>query len=308
MLKAEDMAARHIFAVINPVAGGGRGYRAWARIRPVLRATGADLAEMLVDGPGRAEEVAARAATQGYEVIVSVGGDGTVYETLNGMLRARPHHPPALAIIPGGTSNVFARGLDIPRDPGAAAGLLFHGVRRRVDVGQVNDRYFAAVAGVGFDAAVAWRARRWPRWMDGTARHVGAGLATLARYRATEARITVDGETVDVPLYFLTAANTPWYGASIRIAPHARPDDGQLAVVYATGLRPFETIALLFKAIAGTHLRDAKVGHATAREVRVESAVPLPVQADGDPVGYTPVTFRCRPGALEVLVPRPAPE
>ena len=308
MLDAGDMSVRHVFAVINPVAGRGRGHRAWSAIRPVLRAAGVNLEETLAPQAGRAEDAAARAAAQGYDLVVAVGGDGTIHETLNGILRGRPDQPPTLAVIPGGTANVFARGLGIPRDPAAAAGLLFHGVRRRIDVGQVNDRYFAAVAGVGFDGEIAVRARRWPPWMDGITRHVGAGLRALLSYRPAEARITIDGRTETLPLFFLTAANTGWYGGGIRIAPHALADDGQLAVVYAADLTRLEAVAVFLSTLSGTHLRRPKIGHASAREVRVESDAPLLVQADGEPVGRVPVTFRCLPGALAVLVPRPAPE
>jgi YegS/Rv2252/BmrU family lipid kinase len=241
-------------------------------------------------------------------VIVSVGGDGTLNEILNGLLRGRPEHPPALAVIPGGTSNVFTRGLGIPRDPVAAAGLLFHGVRRRIDVGRANDRYFAAVAGVGFDAAVTVRARRWPRWLGGVARHVGAGVQSLVSYRPAPARVTIDGEGRTLPLFFLAAANTEWYGAGIRMAPHARADDGQLAIVYGTDLRPAEAVRILWKSFSGAHLGQPKIVHAAARQVRIESDVPLPVQVDGEPLGTVPVTLRCLPAALEVLAPRPSPE
>ena len=308
MLKSDEMAFRYVFAVINPVAGRGRGYRAWSRIQPVLRATGIDLAEMLVERPGRAEEVAARAAGQGYDLVVSVGGDGTIHEVVNGILLGRPERPPVLAVIPGGTGNIFARGLGIPRDPAAAAGLLFHGVRKRVDVGWVNERYFASVAGVGFDAEIAYRAARWPRWIDGFARHIGAGLGALADFRPVEARVTIDGRTQTVPLFFLAAAITPWYGLGIRIAPHAQADDGELAVVYAMDLTRAEVVGVLLRTFSGSHLSRPKMGHASAREVHVESEIPLPVQADGEPLGRRPATFRCIPGMLEVLVPRPEPD
>jgi len=308
MLKPNEMAFRYVFAVINPVAGRGRGHRAWSGIRSVLRATGVDLAEVLVERPGRAEEVAARAAGQGYDLVVSVGGDGTIHEVLNGILLGRPEHPPVLAVIPGGTGNIFARGLGIPRDPAAAAGLLFHGVRKRVDVGRVNERYFASVAGVGFDAEIAYRAARWPRWIDGFARHIGAGLGALADYRAVEARVTIDGRTQTVPLFFLAAANTVWYGAGIRIAPHARADDGELAIVYGMDLTKAEVVGVLLRTFSGSHLSRPKMGHASAREVHVESDVPMPVQADGEPLGRVSATFRCIPGMLEVLVPRPEPD
>lgn len=82
-------------------------------------------------------------------MIAAAGGDGTIHEVVNGLLRGRPERPPALAVIPVGTANILVRALGLPRDPGTVARALRHGVRRRIDVGQVNDRYYTTIAGIG---------------------------------------------------------------------------------------------------------------------------------------------------------------
>ncbi len=301
------MDAQEIFAIVNPVAGGGRGYRAWRAIRPALRTAGRSVEEAVAQHERQAWELAEQAARDGRDIVLAVGGDGTIHEVLNGLLRGHPERPPALAVIPGGTANIFVRALGLPRDPDAAARLLLSGSRRRIDVGQVNDRYYATIAGVGFDAEVVYRARRWPRWLGGKVRHVGAALGTLAFYRPVAARVRIDGQEQVVPLYFLAAANTNWYGIGINVAPHARVDDGRLSVVYVTDVGRLEIFRVLLQTFSGRHLGHRKVGHAFAREIHVESDVLLPVHADGEPVGRTPARFRCVPGALEVIVPPLAP-
>ncbi len=293
-----------IFAVVNPVARGGAGLRAWKQVLPLLEAAGVRVVETFARAPRDAWRLAERAATEGHEIVASVGGDGTLHEVLNGLLGVRAPSTPALAVFPMGTANIFAHALGLPKDPRAAARVVLEGTRRRLDVGQANDRFFATVAGVGFDAEIARRAARWPAWINGKARHAAAGVLTLAVYRSTEVRLHVNGVLRTTPLFLLAAANTAWYGGGIHIAPEARPDDGLLSVVIFRALGRLEALTLLRRSFSGRHLGHAKVDQTAAREVRVESDTPLPVQADGEEIGVTPVTLRCLPGALEVFVPR----
>ncbi len=293
-----------IFAAINPVAGRGAGLRAWQAIRPMLERAGYHCAEAIAREPLDAWAMAEQAAREGCDTVVAVGGDGTLHEVLNGILRGRLHRPPALAVIPAGTANIFALALGLPKDPVASARLLLDGARRRIDAGQVNDRYFATIAGVGFDAAVVRRASGWPRWIGGKPRHVAAGFLTLATYRAAPARLWLDGRQQTGRLFLLVGANTDWYGGGVHIAPHARVDDGRLSVVWCHAVGRLEALTILLKTFSGTHLHHAGVSHIDAVEIRVDSDVPIPVQADGEDVGSAPAIIRCIPGALEVIVPR----
>jgi len=296
--------APEIFAVINPVAGGGTGLRAWLSARPVLQAAGRRTVEATARAPLEAWRLAERAAREGFPVVAAVGGDGTVHEVLNGLLRGRPEHPPALAVIPAGTGNIFAHAFSLPRQPRAAARALVSGARRRIDVGLANERYFASVAGVGFDGEIVSRAGRWPGWIDGKIRHIAVGLLVLAAYQATPVRVRIDGAERRLPLFLLAAANTPWYGGGIQIAPHARPDDGALAVVTITEIGRLEAFRLLARSFSGRHLGHTRVEHTSAKQVHVDSDIPLRVHADGEAIGCSPVTFQCVPGALELLIPR----
>jgi len=298
------MSAR-CFIIVNPAAGRGRARRAWeSTIRPMLREGGLSFTEVYEDRPRAAVPLAERATQDGYEIVTAVGGDGTVHEVLNGVLGPSVARRPALAVVPGGTGNDFARGVGIPKDMIAAARLLLDGSRRRrVDVGLVNDRYYGTISGVGFDAEVAAKVNGWPKWVAGTVVYTAGILTTLLTYRCAPTRITIDGETVELPMFLIAAANTSWYAGGMFMAPHARPDDGVLEVILARDLTKLETLRVLPKVFSGEHLKHPKVSHRAAREVRVESDVPLAIHADGETVGRVPAVFRALPQALEVVVP-----
>lgn len=295
--------ARRIFVIVNPVAGRGRGRRAWTVVGPALRDAGIRYEETFEEEPGQAIPIAEDATRAGYDVIVAVGGDGTVHEVVNGIMRAGVKEQPAVAIIPGGTGNDFARAVGIPKDPLAAGRLLLSGARRRVDIGRVNERYFVGISGVGFDAEVAAKVNRWPKWVGGTTVYVAAILSMLVTYSLAPTRIVLDGREERLRLFLLAAANTPWYGGGMYMAPHARADDGYLEVITARDLGKLETLGLLPKVFSGAHLGHRKVAHQAVREVRVESDVRLSIHADGETVGQVPAVFRAVPGAIEVIVP-----
>lgn len=238
----------------------------------------------------------------GYDCVIAVGGDGTIHETINGLLTL-PGPRPVLCIVPGGTANILAHGLGLPPDPLQAARLLLTGRRRRIDVGRANDRYFLSVAGVGFDGEVVTAVNRRRGRLPSRPLFVAAILAQLAVFRPFPARVVIDGSPRDLTAYFVVAANTPWYGGGMLIAPHARPDDGSLTVVYAGALTPVEALRVLLATFSGQHLRHPKVYQAAAQEVLVESEARVAVHADGESVGQAPAHFGIVPGALEVLAP-----
>ena len=291
-------------AIINPSSAKGRARRAWPEISATLHDAGLSFDEVTTHSPQEGMERAALAGGDGYGTVISVGGDGTTHWAVNGLMRSRTSPAPTLAIIPEGTANDFPRCLNIPLNPLVAARTILDGSRRRVDVGQVNDRYFATISGVGFDAEVAHLVNRWPRWIRGTTVYVLGILQTLITYRPVDAHITVDGKEQRLKLFLLAAANTNWYGGGMYMAPHASIEDGLLAVVYATDLTKLETLAVLPKVFSGRHLQHPKVAHTTARDVRVDSAAPLAIHADGEIVGTVPAVFRVVPRAIEVIVPK----
>ena len=279
----------------------------WPAIRHSLVAAGIDVPETIAQRPGEAGEAAERAARDGAEIVVAIGGDGTLNEALNGLMRVPAATRPALAFVPGGTANIFARALGLPTAPPDVVRLLLTGIRRRIDVGQVNGHFYATVAGVGFDGELVGRASRWPRIGGSKTIHLAAFLATLATYRSPVARVVLDGHRRDMNLTFLSAANTDWYGGGLHIAPGALPDDGRLDVVYTQDLTRIDTVAVALRTFSGRHLQHYKVTREVVQDVRVESDVPLGIHADGEWLGRGQATIRIVPKALDVVILRREP-
>ncbi len=255
-----------------------------------------DVVETTRDGDGT--ELARRARDGGADVIIVDGGDGTVNEVINGIAGSRV----ALAVLAGGTANVWANEVRTSHDARKAVRDIVHGVRRRVDLGRADGRYFLLMAGVGLDAAIVPRVPpRLKRWF-GRVAYVLTGAVTAFTTRPADARVRIDGESADTSLYWMLVGNTRSYGGIARITHRARIDDGQLDVAVMRRGGAFHLLVDGVRLALGRHDRSPNVGY--RRATSVEVATPgLPVQVDGELAGTTPMTFTVAPLALEVIVP-----
>lgn len=285
-------------AVINPLAGRGRAARAWPLARGILEEASWTITESRSQRRGHAVELAASAEA---EVVIAVGGDGTAHEVANGILQSR--RQAALGVVPIGSGNDFARALGLPRDPVDAARVIVQARPRPIDVGEVNGRYFLTIAGAGFDGEVAQQVNRWPKLLGGTATYLLGILKMLVVYEPVDSEIVVDGNLSRERLFLIAVGNTAWNAGGMWLVPAARPDDGLLHVVIAGPLTRFETLCVLPRVFSGGHLLHPKVRQAQGSVIRVASALPLAVQADGESVGRLPATFTVHPNALNVLAP-----
>jgi len=292
--------------IVNPAAGGGRTARMWRRLRDVMAVTlPAEHAE--TRGPGDGERLAREAATAGAQLVVAVGGDGTLNEVVNGVRSAGAQTPSApcsrdAAATPAATSACRA----IPSPPCVPWPT---GHDARFDLGRAEwtdgrRRWFAISAGAGFDAEVARRAQTWR--MRGTLPYLAAVLASVHRHRPTAAVLEVDGVAEPpAPITAVVAANGRWFGGGMKIAPHADPADGAFDIVVLGALGRLELLRWLPTIYPGTHVRHPRVRVRRARRLRV-GGTPLPTHVDGEPAGPTPVVLTVEPGALHLRVPRGA--
>ena len=296
----------------NPRARRAPPVRELVRAAGPLRDDGWEVELRETAAPGEATELAAVAAGAGAEVVIACGGDGTVHEVVNGLAGTET----ALAVAPAGTADVWAREARVPRDPAAALALLPHARRARVDLGTVDGRHFLLMCGIGLDAEVVRRMEARPRakrWL-GRAAYAAAGVAAVLGARAVPAEITIEGETVRRELLLAIAGNTRLYGGVARLTAAARIDDGLLDLLtfHVEGGRggTARRARLALRALRGDLHRRTGGGIDYRRTARVvvtpERA--LPVQADGELAGETPVTLGVAPRALTVLIaPRPNP-
>ena len=302
------MKAELLF-ILNPVAGHGRSRRVFARLLDIFsQAPGIQVVTWQTARPGHARELAARAAREGYDRVVAVGGDGTVHEIINGLMDAGPALAPRvrLGVVPAGSGNDFARNLGLPASLPAMAQLLARGEAQAIDLGRVNGRHFANLAGVGFDAEVAAWANRVPKFIPGTFTYVAGVLALLARYRNARITIELDGQRLERRAFLVAVGNGPRYAGGMVMCPGAAMNDGRLRVVICGDLSRGEIMRLLPTIYSGSHVRHPKVEVFDARQLRLTADRSLTVHADGEIVGSTPASFEIVQGAIQAIGAPPA--
>ncbi len=292
-----------IVVILNPRAGRYRAMRHQQTLRELMeqasRVTGLTWRIVETKRPGDATVLAQQAVQEGASIVVAAGGDGTAGEVANGIVGTSAR----LGILPLGTGNDFARCAGISENLPVAIDTLFTGKPRRVDLGQVNGRYFLNVAGCGFDGEVARRVNQGYRLLQGTAAYVAAVCQTIFTFQPVQMRITADGETTIRRALLCTVANSQSYGGGMRIAPFAQIDDGLLDVCVVQAVSKIEFMRVFPRVFSGTHITHPLFLMQTAREVTVESDPPVPVLVDGDVMGTTPAHFRVYPCAIEVILP-----
>lgn len=288
------------YLIVNPVAGG-RLLRQTALRRAFgyLESQGVALDIEQTLAPGQATELSRRAAGLGYDLVIACGGDGTISEVANGLAGSGV----PMGVLPSGTVNIWATEAGIPRDPMKAVRVLLQGQTRSVDLGQAGLRYFLLMAGVGLDGAVVRNLSLPMKRSLGWIAYVLTGVWTVAGFRGSQVALLVDGQRLDRHVVWIVIGNTRLYGGVVTATPKAKADDGLLDLCIFSGRGFLSSARYMIALLAGRHLSLKGVEYRHCKKVSVESVRLLPIQADGDHIGYTPQTFRIAAGALRVVVP-----
>ncbi|PPK94705.1 diacylglycerol kinase (ATP) [Kineococcus xinjiangensis] len=304
--------AGRVGLLVNPTAGRGDGAEAGARTLAALRRLGHRVVDLT--GPDLDTSTQhAHAAAGDLDALVVVGGDGLVHAGVQ--VTAGTGVP--LGIVPAGTGNDIARGLDLPLgDPPAAvqvlAAALADGRHRDLDAVRVDSAersgWYASILSSGVDALANERANAW-RWPKGPSRYTLATVRELAAVRPVHLDLSLDGDSRRVEALLVAVANTPSYGGGVRVAPGADPQDGLLDVVVVDAMSTAAAFRLMPAVLGGRHVGHPAVTVHRARTVRLSVAEdtgtrrsrrPRP-HADGEPAGSLPLTCTAVPGALRIL-------
>ncbi|CAN5659709.1 diacylglycerol kinase family lipid kinase [soil metagenome] len=299
--------------IANPRAGRGMVGCRWQDLLGRFRRAGLQVEGHLTEHPGHAAALARQARAGRRDLVVAVGGDGTVHEVVNGLLGEGAREldeggvpVPSLGLVPAGSGCDYARNFALPADLDDAVAHLVASPARPVDIGEVRYhdidgeavRLFVNVAEVGIGAEVAARAARLPRTL-GAARYAAAFALALPHQRSTTTYIDLPGGAYEGPLTNLVVALGQYFGGGMRIAPKAEVADGLFDVQVQCGTKADYALAMP-KVFRGTHLPHPRVREERATVVEVQGAVGAKVEADGEVLGTTPATFRILPGALRV--------
>lgn len=246
------------------------------------------------------ESRASQAASDGFDAVVVCGGDGTLHEALAGVVGTDT----ALAILPSGTANVWAGEAKLPHDPIKALRLLEEGDRVRLDTGVADGQPFLLMASIGIDSLVAGRVDSGLKRRLSFLPYLVHAAMELRRFKGMTVEVMLDGELISSPAVGVLIGNTRSYGGMLRIAAHARADDGLLDVCLFHGTGRLRFLWLLALTAAGRHLSDSAVTYRQVNRITVATKPIWPVQLDGEIAAQTPMSFECVPRSVTLIVPR----
>ncbi len=300
--------------IYNPAARKGSAGKLLPKVEALLRERGFNYDLALTEQPGHAQAISRQAAEEGRELIVAAGGDGTVNETINGLMQAningRGH--PALGVLPVGRGNDFAFAMGIPQETARACDTLVHGRRRAIDIGRVTGgdypqgRFFGNGIGLGFDTMVGFEAARIT-WLRGAASYFAALVKTIFLYsRAPVYEINLDGTTQRRPFLMVSIMNGRRMGGAFLMAPDSQPGDGAFDLCLAGQVSQIRILPLALTFISGKQGADPAVEMTRARKISIRAVEgSIPAHADGETLctAGQALSVELLPGALEVLSP-----
>jgi diacylglycerol kinase (ATP) len=286
--------------IYNPTSGREEMRRRLPDVLARLERGGLETSTHATTGEGDATLAAAEAVERGFDVVIAAGGDGTLYEVING-LAEKPHRP-ALGILPLGTTNDFARALAIPRSVDKACDLIVRGFTRDIDVGKVNGRYFINIAGGGSMTELTYEVPSKLKTMLGQLAYYMKGLEKLPRLRPIELLMKSDEMELheEVMMFLITNSNS--VGGFERLAPEASLNDGRLEVIVLKRCNLAEFIRLVTLALRGEHLGDPNVIYFQTSRVEVSSPDYVQLNFDGEFGGTLPAVFSCLKSHLNIIV------
>ncbi|NLJ44103.1 MAG: diacylglycerol kinase family lipid kinase [Bacteroidales bacterium] len=300
------------FAVVNPNAGNGKGKKDWKRIAWLLDKEGIKYSMKLTEKRGHATIMTRDLIRSGYRKFISVGGDGTLNEIVNGIFTQDkcPTTDCTISKIPVGTGNDWGRMFGIPLVYEGAVRVIREARQMKHDVGFINyydggrqeKRYFINIAGLGFESIVVKKTNsQKEKGKSNKAIYFWNLLSSLISYKNIQSDITIDGKTVKAKIFSLNVGNGRYCGGGMRQTPEAMPDDGLLDVTVIREIGRIEIIRNLKLLYDGTLLSHPRIDGYRCTNVKVESEFPLYVEADGESLGHTPAEFGIIPSAVNVI-------
>jgi len=301
--------------IVNPASANGKTGRIWHTIQRRLRNEfDFPLECKMTQAPGHATLIAAQAVEKGIERVVSVGGEGTLNEIINGLLDPSLHGPTkaAVGIIGVGTSNDFIKTLGWEPSLDAAILRLKRGAERCIDGGLARfvdmkgrpaSRFFVNIADFGAGGAVVERVNRTTKRFGGALSFLWGIVTTLLTYRSPWITCRIDAsENTSERFLNVIVANGRYYGGGILAAPGAHLEDGKLFVVLIGDMHPAKALLNLPRFRKGTHLSHPKIRHSKARLIEAWSERPVYINLDGEQVGTLPARFKSVPRTIRLLV------
>lgn len=286
-----------ILFIINPISGTGKHQSVVVGLTEMLNRDFYDYSLAFTEGPGHATELSKEASQEGVDIVVAVGGDGTMHEVARGIIGT----PTALGILPRGSGNGLARNLQIPMKLKGAIDVINSGHIISIDTIEVNGTPFVGIAGVGFDALIAWKFAHYGK--RGMQSYVKIVLNEFTKYKSDIYNLEIDGENYKEEAFMLSFANSSQFGNNAVISPNASIDDGLLDVClmkeFPTHLAPIIAMRMFSNSMDRSRYMKILQG----KEVYVHKDSPY-IHLDGEPIKMdNELFFQVIPSSLKMVVP-----
>ena len=293
---------RHILAIINPVSGTGNKDKIPRLIDTVIDHEKNDVSIIMSEYPGHAHEIAAQAVTDDIDIVVAIGGDGTVNEVGSALCGTDT----AMAIVPNGSGNGLARHLRIPMNASRALNTINDGVIGRFDYCTVNDKPFFCTCGMGFDAAVSYKFSN--EGTRGFITYIKTTLTEFFKYKAQDYVIDIDGVSLEERAFVIACCNAAQYGNNAYIAPRATMQDGLIDVTVMHGFNVIESPLIGARLFFRSLDKDRHVSIYRGKQVTIERKQDDIMHIDGDPVIMpAKVVIENISNGINIVVPKSLP-
>lgn len=264
--------------IINPTAGQGRTNNAYDLIRDIIADKNVNCEFKFTSQSGDARQFAEEAATQGFSHIISVGGDGTSHEVVNGLVGSSA----VFGVVPCGSGNDFPKAASIPLDIKKAIEIVFFGTERQIDIGKIGDKYFINGLGIGLDGSVAHRFKKL-KLLRGQLGYLIGSVQEALSFKGFQVKVKIDDWTYEGSLLLTGASNGLYQGGKFKLAPEARIDDGLLDFHIIKDMSILNRLIKIPKVLEGSHadLDEVDIKRATRMELTLEDRIPA--HTDGEP-------------------------
>ncbi len=290
--------------IVNPVSGQARGLRLGQQLRTTLEARGVVCSVRVTSGLGDAMRWSRSAAADGFDLIVTIGGDGTVGEVVSGQARSEEKVP--IAVVPVGTANVVALALALPWFPGTATGNILDARVLPFDVGYLpaEDRHFLLMAAIGYPAKVIQDSPRRLKNLFGVFTYLGAGVRNALKL--DEVRILIEDENGVVNEFegnTILLSNIGKIGdLNLKVTPDTSAHDGRFDVTVISSRSLWDLIAVVFRMLTWRYRPTPRLHHFQASKVTIATDPPVAIQIDGEDLGQTPLAAEIVPGGVHLIV------
>ncbi|WP_223787489.1 diacylglycerol/lipid kinase family protein [Marinicella meishanensis] len=298
-----------LLIIFNPQAGSGRAQQFLPLIESHLAAHGVAVKIIHTDHAGHAQELVTQADLTPFSGIIAAGGDGTLFEVVNGMMAHPGHERPPLGVIPVGTGNAFSRELGLqPTDWQPGIDLIRQQRTQAIDVGHAHmadqQYHFLNIIGMGFVVDAGRNTLKIKKL--GQSAYTLATLwetAKLKKHRVKLTLLDAHNQTLELDddVVFVEVANSRYTGTSFLIAPAAQIDDGLLDVIILKKISRFKILRLFPTIYSGKHVNYREVETHQVKRITIHTEQPMPLMPDGEFIGHTPVSIDCLPGALRLF-------